>query len=158
MQRICICYHISSLSMWGVKILLLGWVQIPCSAFSIMSYVTFCIIIISVQLKRAARQQELKAVCMVLSVLYLRQGASAGGFLWKAPGCENRASQSGPRGCVNRGSSRASRHWIGPLQTETMSQPQEPIHIPPSRIISQTQPGKCTCYRRDGSARLYNSI
>lgn len=102
-----------------------------------------CIIIISVQLKHASRQGEHEAVCMVFSVVYLRRGASAGGFLWKAPGCENRASQSGLRGCVNRDSSRASSHWTGPLQTETMSQPQESIHVPPSGIISQMQPGKC---------------
>lgn len=98
-----------------------------------------------------------EAVCMVFSVVYLRRGASAGGFLWKAPGCENRASQSGLRGCVNRGSSRASLHWTGPLQTETMSQPQEPIHVPPSGIISQMRPGKCTHYRGDGGAGLYNN-
>lgn len=53
---------------------------------------------------------------MVFSVVYLRRGASAGGFLWKAPGCENRASQSGLRGCVNRGSSRArpALDWTSP--------------------------------------------
>jgi len=95
---------------------------------------------------------------MVFSVVYLRRGASAGGFLWKAPGCENRASQSGLRGCVNTGSSRASLHWTGPLQTETMSQPQEPIHVPPAGTISQTQPGKCTCYRNDGGTRLYKNM
>lgn len=116
-----------------------------------MSYTqSFCvIIIISVQLKHASRQGEHEAVCMVFSVVYVRRGASAGGFLWKAPGCENRASQSGPRGCVNTGSSRASLHWTGPLQTETMSQPQEHIHVPPLGIISQTQPGKCERYRAD---------
>lgn len=117
-----------------------------------------CIIIVSVQLKHATRQEEHEAVCMVFSVVYLRRGASAGGFLWKAPGCENRASQSGLRGCVNKGSSRASLLWTGPLQTETMSQPQEPIHVPPSGIISQTQPGKCTRYRGAGGARLYKNM
>lgn len=61
------------------KILLLGCIQIQYS----------CIIIISVQLKHATRQEEHEAVCMVFSVVYLRRGASAGGFLWKAPGCEN---------------------------------------------------------------------
>lgn len=94
---------------------------------------------------------------MVFSVVYLRRGASAGGFLWKAPGCENRASQSGLRGCVNSGSSRASLHWTGPLQTETMSQPQEPIHVPPSGIISQ-QPGKCTHYRGGGGLQLQKNM
>lgn len=87
---------------------------------------------------------------MVFSCFTSGKGASGGGFLWKAPGCENRASQSGLRGCVNRGSRRASLLWIGPLQTETMSQPQEPIHVPPSGIISQTQSGKCTSCRSDG--------
>lgn len=110
------------------------------------------------QLKHATRQQEHEAVCMVFSVVYLRRGASAGGFLWKAPGCENRASQSGLRGCVNTGPSRASLHWTGPFQTETMSQPQEPIHGPPAGIISQMQPGKCTCYRDDGRPRLYKNM
>lgn len=121
-----------------------------------MSYArSFCVIIIrSVQLKHASRQGEHEAVCMVFSVVYVRRGASAGGFLWKAPGCENRASQSGPRGCVNNGSSRASLHWTGPLQTETMSQPQEHIHVPPLGIISQTQPGKCERYRADVRGRI----
>lgn len=96
----------------------------------------------------------MRQLCIVFSVVYLRQGASAGGFLWKAPGCENRASQSGQRGYVNTDSSWASLHWTGPLQTESMSQPQEPIHIPPSGTISQMWFGKCTLYRVDGGTRL----
>lgn len=88
-----------------------------------------------------------EAVCMAFSMMYLRREASTGGFLWKAPGCENGASQSGLRGCVNTGSSRASLHRTGPLQTETMSQPQEPIHVVPSGIISQMRLGKCAHYK-----------
>lgn len=125
-----------------------------CGVFSHNVPLSFCIIFYfqfyfnrCVQIKHATWLEQYEPVCIWFSVRCSSgRGASPVGFLWKAPGCENRASHVwSERLCQQRvQSGRATLDRTFPTRNHESTSGTRPLSLPSGKT-SGTGPGKCTC-------------